>query len=140
MSAIAALGLVSVSNGLGINCRGSTMCSTGDIYTAQNLRNSINGIPDDKWYPKGEHIACDIAGVPVPLPGVPRLGGSICAFVQSTDGARGRNLKRLAQYIVDHKCRICGSVPTHFPDSNNVKDGQLTFNYVKKPKCQEGIC
>ncbi|KAI1848967.1 hypothetical protein JX266_005395 [Neoarthrinium moseri] len=140
ISAMVALGLISVSNGLGINCRGSSMCSTGDVLTAQNLRNSINGLPDDKYFKSGEHIACDPAGLANPIPWAPRIGGSICAFVQNKDGLNGKELKRLAQFIVDHGCKMCGSVPTDFPDKNDVKNGELTFNYVAKPKCREGLC
>lgn len=62
--------LAATSHGLGINCRGSSMCSIGtDGLGAQNLRNSINGVPDNKWFKAGEHIACDPkVGVPIPLP------------------------------------------------------------------------
>jgi len=49
----------------------------------------------------------------------------------------GRTVKRLAQDIVDHKCTHCGSAPLR---DNDVQFGQLTFNYVVKPKCDEGIC
>lgn len=138
--AVTALGLVSVSNGLGINCRGSAMCSTGDVWTADNLKNSINGLPDDKYFKEGDHIACDPAGLANPIPGAPKIGGGICAFVQKTDGLNGKDLKRLAQAIVDHGCKMCGSVPKDYPDSNDVNDGELTFNYVVKPKCAEGLC
>ena len=141
LSALAVLGLASMSHGLGINCRGSALCSSSDSYTAENLRSSIGGVPDDKYFPKGKHIACDRGGVTwVPIPGVPATGGGICAFVQNIDGMLGKDLKRLAGFIVDHGCNVCGSVPTDYPDSNNVKDGQLTFNYVSSPDCEEGIC
>jgi len=34
---------------------------------------------------------------------------------------------------------VCGSVPTGFPGNNDVKNGQLTFNYVRQA-CGNGIC
>ncbi|KAM7190129.1 Killer toxin [Naviculisporaceae sp. PSN 640] len=131
--------LAATSHGLGINCRGSGMCSIGtDGLGAENLRNSINGVDDNKWFRAGEHIACDPrVGPSFPIPWTPQLGGGICAFIQNIDGMDGRTVKRLAQAIVDHKCKTCGSAPLR---DNDVKYGQLTFNYVEHPKCEEGIC
>ncbi|TPX13588.1 uncharacterized protein E0L32_006059 [Thyridium curvatum] len=142
LSVAALLGLFAGSSqGLGINCRGSGMCPTGDHLVAENLRNSINGAPDDKTFKKGDHIACDpSAGGTAPwIPGLPRLGGEICAFVQSVDSMTGKQVKALAQRIVDHGCKVCGSAPLD-KEKNDVKYGQLTFNYVTKPKCKEGLC
>ena len=34
---------------------------------------------------------------------------------------------------------VYGSVPTGFPGNNDVKNGQLTFNYVRQA-CGNGIC
>ncbi|KAM7189675.1 Killer toxin [Rhypophila sp. PSN 637] len=134
--------LATTSQALGINCRGSSMCGVGtDSWVSQNLRNSINGIDDNKYFKSGDHIACDPkGGVGSPiwwLPWIPQIGGGICAFVQSIDGMDGRTVKWLAKAIVDHKCKVCGSAPLR---DNDVKYGQLTFNYVEHPKCDEGIC
>ncbi|RSL39672.1 hypothetical protein CEP54_016280 [Fusarium duplospermum] len=41
--------------------------------------------------------------------------------------------KELAHYIAEHGCLACGSVPTGFPGSNDVTQGELTFNYVSNP-------
>jgi Kp4 protein len=37
----------------------------------------------------------------------------------------------------DHGCRGCGSVPTN--PGNDVKNGELTVNYVENP-CSSSIC
>ena len=34
----------------------------------------------------------------------------ICAYLQNTQGANGKRLKELSQYIIDHGCQTCGSV------------------------------
>lgn len=104
LSVIALLSLLAQSShALGINCRGSGFCPTGDKLVAENLRNSINGAPDDKVFKKGDHIACDPeAGGTIPyIPFIPRVGGKVCAFVQDIDSMDGRTIKRLAQDIID---------------------------------------
>ncbi|KAJ7457322.1 killer toxin [Mycena latifolia] len=116
-----ALATANKAYALGINCRGSAECGGGRAY---NIVQYIEGISDDAWYADGQHIACD---------------QSICAFLQDTNGASGSSIKALAPYIIDHGCTSCGSVPTGYPQDNNVADGQLTFNYVTNP-CGPGIC
>lgn len=39
--------------------------------------------------------------------------------------------------LIDHGCKICGSVPIHYADqnSNDPSSGILTFNYVKNTDC-----
>ncbi|KAJ7479613.1 killer toxin [Mycena latifolia] len=64
---------------------------------------------------------------------------SVCAFLQDTNRASGSTIKTLALYITDHGCTACGSVPTGYPQDNNVADGQPTFNYVTNP-CGSGLC
>jgi len=73
--------LAATSQGLGINCRGSTMCSFGtDQFVAGNLRNSINGIDDNKYFKAGDHIACDPkAGFTIGIPWSTSLGISVSA-------------------------------------------------------------
>ncbi|KAI9780168.1 MAG: hypothetical protein M1839_007005 [Geoglossum umbratile] len=126
---LAFLAVVPRVRGLGINCGGSAYCTlngSANGYEAQTLSLFINGVDDNRYYKGGEHIACTPA--------------NICAFLQKTDGARGADIKRLAHYIPDHGCTICGSVPTHYPDDNDVEKGELTFNYVSGPKCGNGLC
>ncbi|TPX13589.1 uncharacterized protein E0L32_006060 [Thyridium curvatum] len=137
------LSVASAVQGLGINCRGSGMCTpfinggaTGN--EAKVLSDWIQGIEAEGYkppqiqanriYKTGEQIAC-------------YERSHICAFLQNTGdkGGSGADVRRLAPLIPKHGCKICGSVPTHYPDSNNVKDGQLTFNYVTKI-CGNGIC
>ncbi|KAF4448966.1 Killer toxin, Kp4 [Fusarium austroafricanum] len=120
-----AFSLVSSTAALGINCRGSANCNTfGNNQIAAQLTHAIDGIDPNRWYNNGQHIAC--VGTGAPITG----NGAFCAFLQGTGGAPGRNIKGLAHFIPEHGCGACGSVPYFFPSSNDVKDGQLTYNYV----------
>jgi hypothetical protein len=116
-----ALATATTASALGINCEGSAVCGGGSSY---NIVKYIETIADDAQYANGQHIACD---------------QSICAFLQDTWGASGAAIKALAPYIVEHGCTSCGSVPTGYPEDNNVADGQLTFNYVTN-SCGSGVC
>ncbi|KAI1085446.1 killer toxin [Whalleya microplaca] len=126
---------------LGINCRGSALCSsflngavTGN--EVETLAQWIQGVEKDgvktqgvdvnRFYKNGEQIAC-------------YERSHICVFLQNTNGAQGSKIKELAKYVDDHGCKTCGSVPTDYPNSNNVKNGELTFNYVTK-SCGNGLC
>lgn len=129
---------------LGINCRGSGFCTGFPInpqvsgQEAKVLADWIQGleadglqpvvIADDRIYKNGEHIACYQRSL-------------ICAFLQKTkgDGVSGADVKKQARFIPDHGCKVCGSVPTDYPATNNVNDGELTFNYVTQPSCN-GVC
>ncbi|UPK93019.1 hypothetical protein LCI18_003954 [Fusarium solani-melongenae] len=92
---------------LGINCRGSANCVLYGANVSKDMQ-----------------IAC-----------VTRENdaGAICAFFQNTGGWQGQKAKELAHYITEHGCLACGSVPTGFPGSNDVAQGELTFNYVSNP-------
>jgi hypothetical protein len=63
--------------------------------------------------------------------------GSICAFFQSGASGTANDAFHYMQEIIDHGCKLCGSVPTQ--PGNNVANGQLTVNAVSKPCC-EGTC
>ncbi|KAK3311105.1 killer toxin [Chaetomium strumarium] len=108
---------------LGINCRGSSNCAfVSNQRTALDLANVIvDRIDVNRWYNNGEHVACSAEG--------------ICAFLQNTGGWQGARIRELAPYIPRHGCQVCGSVPTDYPRTNNVENGQLTFNYVSNPQC-----
>ncbi|KAJ7137842.1 Kp4-domain-containing protein [Mycena epipterygia] len=109
----------------GINCEGSSICKGKSAHVASLLVGYIDGIADDAWYNNGQQIAC---------------AEDVCAFLQNSGGNSGKNIKGLAHYIRDHGCTACGSVPIFYPGDNNVKDGQLTFNYVSRPACTIGVC
>ncbi|KAJ3539817.1 hypothetical protein NM208_g5331 [Fusarium decemcellulare] len=112
---------------LGINCRGSLNCNLYGANVANDMVNLINGIDSNRWYNNGQQIAC-----------VTREhdAGAICAYFQNTGGWQGQKAKELAHYITEHGCLDCGSVPTGYPGSNDVAQGELTFNYVSNP-CTE---
>jgi len=114
---------LNITGALGINCRGSSRCHGS--AAAQYLVQLINKLPDGVFYVNQQQIACM---------------GTICAFLQSTDGKWSQDIKSLAYYIQAHGCMSCGSVPVHFPESNNVRNGELTFNYVQHRCPQSGVC
>lgn len=108
---------------LGINCRGSSTCGVGGIGhspagTLQQVRDKVAAGLKGVWS-NGQHVAC-----------VPHATGRLCAFYQNIGSRtfnRGQSLTYLG-YLLDHGCRVCGSVPTD--DGNNVNNGELTVNYV----------
>ena len=120
-AALSMLLLAGRAAALGINCRGSTLCS-GFTEPAKNLLKYIEGIDGNRWYVRGQQIACH---------------GAHCAFIQSADGADGNRIRELARKIVAHGCRGCGSAPFA---NNDVSTGQLTFNYVDHQDCRGRLC
>jgi hypothetical protein len=116
---------------LGINCQGSALCgnfistATLDTTVAENLREQIARVNDNRWYQNGERIVCVYGGASL-------LCDSICTFLQNTGGLPGNEIKTLAQRIVEHGCTVCGSVPVFFDQGDNNVDshGELTFNFV----------
>ncbi|PKY01205.1 killer toxin [Aspergillus campestris IBT 28561] len=120
------LSLSSTTTALGINCRGSGFCgdaSSGSGTRLSRIKNKIDAIDDNAHYNNGDHIACD----------VDPIGSGFCAFFQSTgDGGSAADAKRLVQDLINHGCAACGSVPTG--QENDVKNGQLTVNYVGSPR------
>jgi len=115
--------LLSFAAALGINCRGSGACSAG---RAGELLRAIEGIDRGRWFADGEQIAC-----------VTYDSGdgsaSFCAFLQNTGGAWGSRILELAHHLRDHGCKGCGSVPYFYPEDNDVSQGELTYNSVRRP-------
>ncbi|KAM4056042.1 kp4 domain-containing protein [Hirsutella rhossiliensis] len=121
--------LVAGASAEGINCHGSSNC--GNVgFKLSGLRNTAQGLDDNRWYQNGQKIACWQA----------RDGSGFCAFLQNTGGIPGREIKRLLQELVNHGCAKCGSVPVFFPQDNDINShGILTVNYVRSTGCN-GIC
>ncbi|MCJ1258911.1 hypothetical protein MMC24_006745 [Lignoscripta atroalba] len=134
---------------LGINCRGSLLCSptrsehpTGgliphfvDALTRGGSPFDVPGGPiaDDTVYYLGDpkHIACRPE----------EAGSGICLFMQGNVPAAGINGSVLKTRIIDlynHECLYCGSVPLS-GDNNPVEMGILTSNYVSQAACI-GVC
>jgi len=123
-SLLATFAIASVSS-LGINCRGSAGCILGDSKTLSTIQGFIdNGVDQNFQYSNGQQIACS---------------GDYCAFLQNSGGASGSQVISLINDIVNHGCSVCGSVPTGFPGSNDVSQGELTVNFVSNQDCQ-GVC
>jgi hypothetical protein len=107
---------------LGINCEGSMKCHGQPGDTAALLVQYINDIEPGRYYSNGQHIACR---------------GNICAFLQGVQGLMPvEGIKNVAHLIVEHRCTVCGSMPTG-PD-NDDRYGELTFNFVNEAGCGEG--
>lgn len=121
--AIAVIASTARVSAFGINCEGSGYCSPLFNPGANNhpLLEMVDvidfGIDDNRWYAAGEHIACD-------------QSSGVCAFVQKTGGASGSDIARAVRYLADHGCTTCGSVPLDFPNTNDVNNGEVTFNFV----------
>ncbi|KAI4252169.1 MAG: hypothetical protein LQ352_004430 [Teloschistes flavicans] len=146
----AALLLGGQSNALGINCRGSGAC---DLFKSNakfsenisnHLANTLNGLDDNTIYFPGSQLACVKGYYWFPSTQAWKNGG-ICAFLQNGDSSNwsisrnGWDVKYLAGQIVGHDCKTCGSVPVGWPQTNDVSQGQLTFNFVADPAC-DGLC
>jgi hypothetical protein len=129
---------LSPASALGINCRGSVDCEgIPSPSVAHSLATFINGIDQERWYQNGEQIACDARVVQSQdvIRGPTTL--YFCPFLQNTGGAWGSDILRLANYIPDHGCKVCGSVPYFYPSDNNVEHGELIFNHVLIPQCDK---
>lgn len=109
---------------LGINCEGSAYCSgvlgnpgANDEPLPDMADYIYYGIDESRWYAAGEHIACD-------------QPSGVCAFVQKTSGAWAGDIARVVGDLANHGCTVCGSVPLGFPSTNDVNNGEVTFNFV----------
>ncbi|KFY76903.1 hypothetical protein V499_03594 [Pseudogymnoascus sp. VKM F-103] len=119
------------SRGLGINCRGSTLCSGAG--SLKDIADNVAKISQDRWYNAGELIACvqDLAG------------SGKCAFLQgNTGGLPGSDILPLIHYLQQHGCGGCGSVPIYFGQGDNNPDthGILTVNYKRNTQGCNGAC
>lgn len=133
---------ISIIDALGINCRGSLICSK-DFNSVPRLWQAIvhgtagaycPGGPINDFIPwkAGEHIGCI---------SFPPGAGSMCLFMQGNVpalGIPGIVIKERLGDLVEHGCTSCGSVPL---SGNNEPDelGILTVNYVAEPQCR-GVC
>ncbi|KAH7186243.1 killer toxin Kp4/SMK [Fusarium flagelliforme] len=114
----------SLSEALGINCRGSGLC-VGNKGAITQMAGQLRVIDSSKTFSAGEHITC----VEIDNIGDP----SICLFYQQTGDLRFTvaETQALFQQILDHGCKLCGSVPL---DGRDVKNGELTVNAVTNAK------
>lgn len=104
----------------GINCNGNSECGVQGFKGLYEIKEIIDSIPDGTWFNNGQHIACS-----------EESGDKFCAFLQNSGGAPSSSVKALVQYLVDHGCKGCGSVPLFYPGDNNVANGELTINYTE---------
>ncbi|KAL9638130.1 MAG: hypothetical protein Q9164_001750 [Protoblastenia rupestris] len=114
---------------------------------------------NETFYESGDHIICISGSQTISLTGGAEAGvqapqgpnaglsgsftlsgklntGGVCLFPQGAALTLAQ-IRPLTDAILEHGCGTCGSVPIHFVDqeSNDPKDGILTFNYVKNPSC-----
>lgn len=134
---LAVLGAIHIGvDAKGINCQGNARCPDLKQYIKlEKFISKISRIPDDFWFKDGEHIACYTQYLPFGS----RISG--CVFMQGTNGASAKSIKKLLGHLKDHNCKLCGSVPMFFPEDNDISThGQLTVNYVNgsDQKCRYG--
>lgn len=116
------------SHGLGINCRGSSSCG-GSSGTLSSLTAEIcnqNPLSDTK--PPGAPFAQAKCGTYTEAKAV---------FIQST--SQSLSYGQVCDYLrklKSHGCKGCGSIPIN--PGNNVKNGQVTVNYVSQCTCTGG--
>lgn len=111
-----------VTDALGINCRGSGLCS-GNKGLLGEAQAQLRGMDQNKVFTDGQHVTCVQSSVTIGNP-------SLCIFYQKTNGRRwtvGQTVN-FVQNLLDHGCSACGSVPTD--PGNNVNNGMLTANMV----------
>ncbi|KAK3187651.1 hypothetical protein K4F52_003709 [Lecanicillium sp. MT-2017a] len=114
--------LASTSAALGINCRGSGLCS-GNKGLLGEAQAQLRGMDQNKRFTDGQHVTCVQSSVTIGNP-------SLCIFYQKTNG-RSWTVGQTVDYVqalLDHGCGACGSVPTD--PGNNVNNGDLTANMV----------
>ena len=117
---------------LGINCRGSGMCTfvhCGGRDCVGQMSDLAFSIPDNATYAPGQKIVCSP---------VQKLGAGICMFTENYGPATGVEVKAAYEYIMRWGCAKCGSAPFDRA-ANDVGKGSLTLNVVHKPGCK-GIC
>lgn len=109
------------SNALGINCRGSGLC-TGSKGILGQAQGQLRALDQNQQFSDGQHITC----VKTSNIGEP----SLCIFYQKTNGRKWTVAQTVnyVQQLIDHRCEACGSVPTD--SGNNVNNGELTANMV----------
>ncbi|KAK2768239.1 hypothetical protein FQN54_000091 [Arachnomyces sp. PD_36] len=142
-SSLIAFGILSTEAlAKGINCDGSGACAgfnppegwAGSHTIDQVVEALKANLQDDREYTEGSQLAC------VESDGGP---GAICAFIQGTEGKSktsfsGFDIKWLAQALIDHGCKDCGSIPILQSDDVH-SDGMLTINYVSEVKTPGGF-
>ncbi|KAH8593949.1 Kp4-domain-containing protein [Bisporella sp. PMI_857] len=143
-----------LSSALGINCRGSALCGlasfTNNFPVAQGLRDAIfsSSVDHSTTYGDGDHIVCVSAALKISIGGDiiginGKIGdGGVCVFPNNLEKPLNlSSVKELADALLEHNCKTCGSVPVHYVDegSNNPNRGILTFNFVADPSCT-GTC
>lgn len=136
---------------LGINCQGSSFCHSyfsgmdyhenviSEFWQILNAGRSIymkegGPISETARYKAGNPpwIVCQ------PLP----KGGAICLFLHGNvpaEGVTGKVVQDRMGDLVNHGCRVCGSVPL---SGNNNPDemGVLTANFVSHGPFCDGLC
>ena len=136
---ISLLSLLSSVHSLGINCRGSAMCdgvkilpdSNGSTNLIKQFRYAV-GLNFTRVYLPYDHIACSRT----------HPAGGICLFTEGDSlpeqGTNASVIYKALEYLVDHGCTKCGSVPLSGDNDPN-KVGWVTSNYVAWGVCH-GIC
>ncbi|KAJ6789041.1 hypothetical protein PWT90_08412 [Aphanocladium album] len=141
---------LSTAVALGINCRGSGICSLNPGASLQVVHDQVGELVaqggGDRRFSNGPKQWFTFIQIAKPLANIIVIEqiacshgsqGSFCAFYQSGASGTAKEAYSQLQQLLDHGCGGCGSIPTQ--PGNDVSKGQLTVNYVSKPCC-EGNC
>ncbi|MCJ1466811.1 hypothetical protein MMC07_005431 [Pseudocyphellaria aurata] len=127
----AVLSIVSPTFASEVTCNGDPDCHPANNRIARKLTDYINFIDPNRNYLDRELIACQKFKIDTVFE------SHVCAFVQKEGGAPGSSIRNLAQFIPDHGCQTCGSVPYLYPEGYG---GNLTYNVVSDGACRDGLC
>lgn len=97
------------------------------------LTRHTDTIDDNRTYRNKQLIACTRCAT-----GIVYCHG-LCAFLQYMGDTEldAKTIKSKMDELIAYGCEGCGSVPIY--PGNNVKDGELTVNYVAE-SCCERVC
>ncbi|KAK1760317.1 hypothetical protein QBC47DRAFT_427446 [Echria macrotheca] len=121
-------------NSAGMHCDGSILCGPIGQMTKpcrpaplQQLKNELERVDTTRFYRDHERIVC--------------LGGTglrdLCLYLKHTNGSTAERFNYLVQELLDFGCRVCGGVPTDWPETNSVVEGELKANMVLNG-CRKG--
>ncbi|KAL5440260.1 hypothetical protein PMIN07_005071 [Paraphaeosphaeria minitans] len=128
--------LFGLSIQLGINCRGSVMCTgckqpLGDDGMLDFINENLH---DDAVFTDDQQIACKSCHI--------FKQEGLCVFAQKMGQkiVTGLEVKQAVQRLKEHGCKYCGSAPLY--PGNNVNAGEITVNYVSNGCIKHGdrIC
>ncbi|PVI04870.1 killer toxin [Periconia macrospinosa] len=131
--AILVLFLPSLTTALGINCRGSAMC-TGCKHPLVDLLSLTTTLPDTSSFKNGAQVACASCHM------TKREG--TCVFIKNLVGegrsVSGKQVKEAMERLRGHGCGYCGSAPVREGGDGEDGDGEVVVNFVTEGCVRHG--